>query len=193
MLLESGNSDPDDPVISEIAGASESDMRFWVKKHEDIIPPKGIVNSAQLEREIIRVFANAVMFNPDPERSFGPAFRTRAKVKERHIPTHLADDDHDDDDDANERQKDDENNRQEGEEGAVVRDAREMFEDVERVVAGWRAAEKAAEEAAAAKVKKMVKARSEIDDEADDLAAEASADLGEDKSVKGRAGKRRRT
>lgn len=31
---------------------------------EDLVPPKGIVNSAQLEREIMRMFANAVMFNP---------------------------------------------------------------------------------------------------------------------------------
>ncbi|KAI4181567.1 MAG: hypothetical protein LQ346_006735 [Caloplaca aetnensis] len=191
LMLESGNSDPDDPVISDIAGASESDMRFWVKKHEDIVPPKGIVNSMQLEREIMRVFANAVMFNPDPDRSFGPAFRTRAKVKERHIPVHLMDD-HDDGEDANEKGKDDEDNKQEGEEGAVVRDTREMFEDVERMVAGWRAAEKAAEEAAAAKMKKMEKARSELDDDADDLAGEASADMGEEKSFKGRAGKRRR-
>ena len=31
---------------------------------EDLVPPKGIVNSAQLEREVMRMFANAVMFNP---------------------------------------------------------------------------------------------------------------------------------
>jgi hypothetical protein len=31
---------------------------------EDLIPPKGIVNSAQLEKEVMRVFVNAVMFNP---------------------------------------------------------------------------------------------------------------------------------
>lgn len=29
----------------------------------DYVPPKGIVNSAQLERELMRMFANAVMFN----------------------------------------------------------------------------------------------------------------------------------
>ncbi|KAF8433314.1 Bromodomain-containing protein, partial [Terfezia claveryi] len=28
-----------------------------------IVPPKGIVNSAQLERELFRMFANAVMYN----------------------------------------------------------------------------------------------------------------------------------
>lgn len=34
---------------------------------EDLIPPKAIVNSAQLEREIMRMLANAVMFNPGEE------------------------------------------------------------------------------------------------------------------------------
>jgi hypothetical protein len=31
---------------------------------EELVPPKAIVNSAQLERELMRMFANAVMFNP---------------------------------------------------------------------------------------------------------------------------------
>lgn len=35
--------------------------------HADIVPPKGIVNSAQLERELMRMFANAVMFNSGEE------------------------------------------------------------------------------------------------------------------------------
>jgi len=30
----------------------------------DLFPPRGIVNAAQLEQEIMRMFANAVMFNP---------------------------------------------------------------------------------------------------------------------------------
>lgn len=30
----------------------------------DLVPPRGIVNSAQLEQELMRMFANAVMFNP---------------------------------------------------------------------------------------------------------------------------------
>jgi hypothetical protein len=33
----------------------------------DVIPPKAIVNSAQLEKELMRMFANAVMFNPGEE------------------------------------------------------------------------------------------------------------------------------
>lgn len=33
----------------------------------DVIPPKAIVNSAQLENELMRMFVNAVMFNPGEE------------------------------------------------------------------------------------------------------------------------------
>ena len=45
-----------------------------VKKTEDLGPPKGIVNMDQLEMELMRMFANAVMFNPlpDAERGLGP-------------------------------------------------------------------------------------------------------------------------
>lgn len=38
-----------------------------LERTEDLVPPKGIVNSAQLERELMRMFANAVMFNPGEE------------------------------------------------------------------------------------------------------------------------------
>ncbi|KAF2717096.1 hypothetical protein K431DRAFT_288849 [Polychaeton citri CBS 116435] len=31
---------------------------------EDLVPPKAVVNSAQLEKEVMRMLANAVMFNP---------------------------------------------------------------------------------------------------------------------------------
>ncbi|KAF2668180.1 hypothetical protein BT63DRAFT_270088 [Microthyrium microscopicum] len=41
--------------------SSTGSMLPW---SEDLIPPKAIVNSAQLESEIMRMFANAVMFNP---------------------------------------------------------------------------------------------------------------------------------
>jgi len=33
----------------------------------DLVPPRGIVNGAQLEQEVMRMFANAVMFNPGTE------------------------------------------------------------------------------------------------------------------------------
>lgn len=54
-----------------MTGASEGDARVWVRKNEGFMPLKGIVNSVQLEKEVIRVFATAVMFNPDPKRALG--------------------------------------------------------------------------------------------------------------------------
>ena len=85
----------------------------------DLIPPKGIVNGAQLEQEIMRMFANAVMFNPGN--------------------------------------------------GGVVREAREMFEEVEQNLGTWRAAERAMNE------EREVRGLGHLEDEADELAAEQEA------------------
>lgn len=43
----------------------------------ELVPPKGIVNSRQLERELMLMFANAVMFNPDSERGINLRRSTR--------------------------------------------------------------------------------------------------------------------
>ena len=48
---------------SSVSGSSSSNA-IILPVSEAIIPPKGIVNAAQLEQEIMRMFANAVMFNP---------------------------------------------------------------------------------------------------------------------------------
>ncbi|KAL8666458.1 MAG: hypothetical protein Q9202_001481 [Teloschistes flavicans] len=176
--------DNDDKAIVPVAGAGGSDTRIWAKKTDDIVPPKGIVNSVQLEKEVMRMFANAVMFNPDPHRSLvGPAYSTRAKTKERHIPPHLTDQEEDEDEADVVREED----------GGVVKDAREMFEDVDRVVGEWRAAERAAEEKAAAVVT-MGKIRGGDEEEADELAGDDSAVAVEEKPERSgeRPGKRRR-
>lgn len=49
---------------------------------KELVPPKGIVNSRQLERELMLMFANAVMFNPDPERGINLCRRTRSGRRE---------------------------------------------------------------------------------------------------------------
>ncbi|KAL8915081.1 MAG: hypothetical protein Q9171_000384 [Xanthocarpia ochracea] len=183
--------DDEDKDIIPIAGVGEGDARVWVKKNEDFMPPKGIVNSAQLEKEIMRVFANAVMFNPDPKRALGPAYRTRAKVKQRHIPVRLSERAGEDEDEDEDEDGDD---ASEGE-GGVVKDAREMFEDVERVVGQWRAAEGAAEETAIwTGTGKMGRVRGGDgeEDETDELAAEDSGAAAEEEDGRERAGKRRR-
>lgn len=98
---------------------------LMLQKTADLIPPRGIVNSAQLEKELIRMFANAIMFNPTPERSFGPAFPMIT--------------------DSNSRES---TQFSEAEEGGIIHDTREMCDEVEKAVTGWRAAERTAEEVA---------------------------------------------
>ncbi|EAW14100.1 uncharacterized protein ACLA_071330 [Aspergillus clavatus NRRL 1] len=100
-----------------------------LQKTEDVIPPKAIVNSAQLEKELIRMFANAVMFNPVPQRGFGPAFPMTSDSGSREstlVP--------------------------ESDEGGIIKDTLEMFEDVEQAVTRWRAAERTADELASKSV-----------------------------------------
>ncbi|KAL2872754.1 uncharacterized protein BJX67DRAFT_340287 [Aspergillus lucknowensis] len=100
-----------------------------LQKTEDVMPPKAIVNSTQLEKELIRMFANAVMFNPIPQRGFGPAFPMIGDGGSRrrlYAP--------------------------EIDEGGIINDTREMFEDVEQAVTRWRAAERTADELASKSV-----------------------------------------
>ncbi|KAK3072407.1 hypothetical protein LTR53_006859 [Teratosphaeriaceae sp. CCFEE 6253] len=44
--------------------ASAEGSTIELERTVDIVPPKAIVNAAQLEKEVYRMFANAVMFNP---------------------------------------------------------------------------------------------------------------------------------
>ncbi|KAE8161258.1 Bromodomain-containing protein [Aspergillus tamarii] len=107
------------------AGTPSKNAVLMLQKTEDVIPPKGIVNSAQLEKELIRMFTNAVMFNPIPQRGFGPAFPMTSDSGSREstqVP--------------------------ELDEGGIINDTIEMFEDVEQAVTRWRAAERTADELA---------------------------------------------
>ncbi|KAK5112114.1 hypothetical protein LTR62_004457 [Meristemomyces frigidus] len=54
-------------AITAVLAASddeETSTTVELERSTDLMPPKAIVNSAQLEKEINRMFANAVMFNP---------------------------------------------------------------------------------------------------------------------------------
>jgi len=46
------------------AGSTTTTSMIQLPLSADLLPPRGIVNAAQLEQEIMRMFANAVMFNP---------------------------------------------------------------------------------------------------------------------------------
>lgn len=95
------------------------------------------------------MFANAVMFNPDPKRGFGPTFRERSGRDHHHVQL-------DENGQANHNDKSREEEERptiaadDDEDGGVVKDAREMYAAVERSVTNWRAAERAVENSAAA-------------------------------------------
>ncbi|MCJ1350079.1 MAG: hypothetical protein MMC33_000060 [Icmadophila ericetorum] len=149
--------------VAASPATKSSTQPVLLEVNKDVIPPKGIVNSEQLEKEICRIFSNAVMFNPDSKRGVGPAFHTRAKAKvlaekkamakvarmlrrSATVGTH----DSDAEDDEDEEDKDDEDedggaSQEEEEEAGLVHDTREMFEAVEQSLTNWRSAERAAE------------------------------------------------
>ena len=99
----------------------------WVEKTPELVPPRGIVNATQLEKEVCRMFANAVMFNLDPQRGLGEAL-TRGS------------------NDSDDEEEDAEKGYEVDDGGAFVRDAREMFEGVEQSVRQWRSVERNAGE-----------------------------------------------
>ena len=86
---------------------------------EDLIPPKGIVNNAQLEKELIRIFSNAIMFNHDPHRSLGKAFEAAKSIEESTGAE-----------------------KYEVDENQLVNDTRAMYTDVEKIVGEMRSAER---------------------------------------------------
>ncbi|MBE3112826.1 MAG: hypothetical protein IMZ46_20335 [Acidobacteria bacterium] len=85
---------------------------------EDLVPPKAIINSAQLERELVHMFCNAVMYNPDPDRGPGPAFMRGSHGEDG-----------------------DDSLRYEVDEFGVVRNTRKMFVEVEKLLGDLRNAE----------------------------------------------------
>ncbi|KAJ5599113.1 hypothetical protein N7450_000180 [Penicillium hetheringtonii] len=76
-------------------------------------------------KEFVRMFANAIMYNPVPERGFGPGFPMISDRGSRES-TQSSD----------------------GEEGGIIQDSKDMFKDVEQAVTRWRAAERTADELA---------------------------------------------
>lgn len=91
---------------------------IWLPLSVELVPPRGIINIAQLEREIVHMFANAIMYAPDPNRGFGPSF-----LREQE------DGSEDENDDALGYEVD---------EDAIVKDTRSMFVEVEKLLSDLR-------------------------------------------------------
>jgi hypothetical protein len=140
---------------------------FLVKITDDLVPPKGIVNSAQLEREVTRMFANAVMFNPlaGEERGFGRSLRLRKdggdpeklKAKKMKVKKEEKGEDEEVEESAKEKESDDDDEGDEdksdatasetesgtessssSEGGSIIADTREIFTDVMDMIRRWR-------------------------------------------------------
>lgn len=97
----------------------------WLPRTEELVPPKSIINSGQLDRELAHMFSNAIMYNPDPYHGPGPAF--------------LQDVDRDDSQDGGTHQ--DNVLGYKVDEFGVVNDARAMFVEVEKLLSELRSAE----------------------------------------------------
>ncbi|KAL9126704.1 MAG: hypothetical protein Q9217_004284 [Psora testacea] len=136
-------------AMDELGDSAGTGAHIWVPESEDLIPPKGIVNAGQLEKELMRMFANAVMFNPDvaENRGIGPAFRTRQRLREG--KSHA-----DETADGTSQTGGGDGPRFEigvaaPVEGAVVKDTREVARDAQETFARWRAVERQGEDVAA--------------------------------------------
>ena len=123
-------------AVAENADDAGNSYNVWIPETPDVVPPKGIVNSAQLEKELMRMFANAIMYNPDlpTNRGIGDSFRSRLLPSD---PDFIIDESTDDEGGGK------------AEKGkldvSVVKDTREMYEAVEPRITEWRDAERAAE------------------------------------------------
>jgi hypothetical protein len=97
----------------------------WLPISEDLVPPKGIVNYEQLDKELNRMFANAIMFNADPERGLGASWEEMLGRDKRGGEGYEIDED------------------------GVVKDTLAMFADVEKIVGSLRSAERRSEDVTA--------------------------------------------
>ncbi|KAK8039810.1 Bromodomain protein [Apiospora rasikravindrae] len=95
-----------------------SAMNVWLPTTADLVPPRGIINIAQLERELVHMFANATMYAPDPDRGFGLEF-----IKKR------GEDDSEDDEGVLGYEVD---------ENGIVKQTRNMFMEVEKLLGDLR-------------------------------------------------------
>ncbi|KAK4902637.1 hypothetical protein LTR27_000575 [Elasticomyces elasticus] len=64
--IAAATSSLESPAVAPTAASAKAAEGSTIEldRNDDLIPPKAIVNGVQLEKEVYRMFANAVMFNP---------------------------------------------------------------------------------------------------------------------------------
>ncbi|CAH0059431.1 unnamed protein product [Clonostachys solani] len=105
-------------AANSLPGGDPGTASVYLPYSEDIVPPKGIINSAQLERELVHMFCNAIMYNPDPDRGPGSTFMKRSQEDEEEVFGYRLD------------------------ENGIVRNTQSMFLEVEKLLGDLRSAEK---------------------------------------------------
>ncbi|KAI1210490.1 uncharacterized protein F4807DRAFT_423593 [Annulohypoxylon truncatum] len=106
-------------AVATMSDIEANATNVWLPMSVDLVPPRGIINIAQLERELVHMFANAIMYNPDPYRGFGPSFlRSNRRASQE-----------DDGEDYRGYEVD---------ENGVVKDTRSMFGEVEKLLSDLR-------------------------------------------------------
>ena len=105
-------------AASSLPGGDPGAASVWLPFSEDLVPPKGIINSAQLERELVHMFCNAIMYHTDPDRGPGASFMKRSQDEEEEVVGYHVD------------------------ENGVVKNTRSMFVEVEKLLGDLRSAEK---------------------------------------------------
>ncbi|KAI0025629.1 hypothetical protein F4780DRAFT_719278 [Xylariomycetidae sp. FL0641] len=105
-------------TVATMSDVDANAPAVWLPISIDLVPPRGIINIAQLERELVHMFANAIMYNPDPQRGFGPSFMRRYQS--------TSDGDTED------------TRGYEFDENGVVKDTRNMFSEVEKLLGDLR-------------------------------------------------------
>ncbi|KAK7413071.1 hypothetical protein QQX98_008079 [Neonectria punicea] len=105
-------------AANSLPGGDPATAHVWLPLSDELVPPKGIINSAQLERELVHMFCNAIMYNPDPDRGPGPGFMQRSQDEEEEVVGYRLD------------------------ENGIVKNTRSMFVEVEKLLGDLRSAEK---------------------------------------------------
>ncbi|KAK0705554.1 hypothetical protein B0H67DRAFT_558133 [Lasiosphaeris hirsuta] len=113
-------------AAAALPGGDPNTSSVWLPSAEALMPPKSIINSGQLDRELAHMFANAIMYNPDAGHGPGPTFMCE--------------------DDETQGEGQDSNTLDNGlgykvDEFGVVNDARNMFGEVDKLLSELRSAE----------------------------------------------------
>lgn len=143
-------------AANSLPGGDPGTASVWLPVSEDLVPPKGIINSAQLERELVHMFCNAIMYNPDPDRGPGPAFMKRSQDEEEEVVGYHLD------------------------ENGVVKNTQSMFLEVEKLLGDLRSAEKerSAPPPSATRLTSVATPADDTQDDEDELAGDGDTGTG---------------